>query len=103
MWAALTLALFGVLVWLWLDSMRAREEALAQCRAACREHRLQLLDHTVECVSLRPARSAGGRLMLRRVYRFEFSDTGDNRREGRIVMLGAAKESLEMEPFLLLP
>ncbi len=105
MWdgAAWTLALFAAGVWLWFDSMRARESALGHCRAACGEHQLQLLDQTVECVSLRPARNEAGRLVLRRVYRFEFSDTGDNRRQGSIVMLGAEKESLAMEPFLLLP
>ncbi len=101
--AALTLVLLGLLVWFWFDSLRAREAALACCRAACRENRLQLLDQTVECISLRPARSAVGRLVLRRTYRFEFSDTGDNRREGRVVMLGADKELLNMEPFRLLP
>jgi len=105
MWdgAAFTLALFAAVVWLWFDSMRAREGALAHCRTACREYKLQLLDQTVECISLRPARNGAGRLVLRRVYRFEFSDTGDNRREGSIVMLGAQKESIAMEPFLLLP
>ena len=100
--ALVTLALFAAGVWLWFDSMRAREGALGHCRAACYAHGLQLLDQTVECVSLRPARNDAGRVVLRRVYRFEFSDTGDNRREGSIVMLGGEKESLAMEPLRLL-
>ena len=29
-----------------------------------------------------------GRLLLRRVYNFEYSDTGDNRRNGSVVLLG---------------
>ena len=87
--------------WLWFDSMRARERALAAGRAACERERLQLLDETVECTSLRPGRGADGRLRLRRVYRFEFSDTGDNRRGGSVVMLGAEVESLALDPFLL--
>jgi hypothetical protein len=33
-------------------------------------------------------RSEGGTLMLRRVYSFEYSDTGDNRCSGSVVMLG---------------
>ncbi len=101
--AVLTLALFALLAWFWFDSLRAREAALRHCRAACRENSVQLLDQTVECISLRPARNHSGRVALRRVYRFEFSDTGDNRREGRVVMFGAARESLDMEPFRLLP
>jgi len=35
------------------------------------------------------------------VYRFEFSDNGDNRRAGSIVMMGGEVESLTMEPYLL--
>ena len=96
-WALAALLLLG---WLWFDSMRARERALAAASRACERDGLQLLDETVECVSLRPARSNDGRVALRRIYRFEFSDSGDNRRGGSIVMLSGKVESLTMEPFL---
>ena len=94
----LTLA---ALAWLWYDSMRAREHAIAAGRRACERDALQFLDETVECVSFRPARNDKGRLQLRRIYRFEFSDNGENRRAGNVVMLGAEVESLTLEPFLL--
>lgn len=81
--------------------MRAREHAVAAGARACERDRLQFLDETVECVSLWPARDSHGRMALKRVYRFEFSDNGDNRRVGSIVMLGGEVESLIMEPFLL--
>lgn len=95
------LAGLALLGWLWFDSMRARESAVAAGTRACERDALQFLDQTVECVSLRPARNGAGRLVLRRVYRFEFSDDGDSRRAGSIVMLGGEVESLIMEPFLL--
>jgi uncharacterized protein DUF3301 len=101
MWEPWALAGIALLAWLWYDSMRARERAVAAGKEACSRERLQLLDETVECVSLRPARNAAGRFTLRRVYRFEFSDNGDNRRGGSVVMLGGEVESLTMEPFLL--
>ena len=101
MWEAWALAALALLAWLWFDSMRARERALRAGSRACERDRLQFLDETVECVSLRPARDENGRIALRRVYRFEFSDNGDNRRAGSIVMLGGEVESLTMEPFLL--
>jgi hypothetical protein len=101
MWEAWALAALAVLAWLWFDSMRARERALAAGSRACERDGLQFLDETVECVSLRAARDEDGRLALRRVYRFEFSDDGRNRRSGGIVMLGGEVESLTMEPFLL--
>src|SRR5262245_59934827 len=101
MWEPWALAGIALLAWLWYDSMRARERAVAAGQRACQRESLQLLDETVEGVSLRPARNAAGRLVLRRMYRFEFSDNGDNRRGGSIVILGGEVESLTMEPFLL--
>lgn len=99
MWEAAALAAVAALVWFWSDSMRARERAVASGRRACEREGLQFLDETVELVRLGPARCGDGRLRLRRVYRFEFSDTGDNRRGGAVVMLGPAVEAVELEPF----
>lgn len=81
--------------------MRARERAVEAGQRACEREWLQFLDETVECVSLRPVRDDAGHMALRRVYRFEFSDSGDNRRAGSIVTLGGKVESLTMEPFVL--
>ena len=100
-WELLALAALAALAWLWYDSMRARERAVAAGQAACARERLQLLDETVECISVRPARDEAGHLVLRRVYRFEFSDDGSRRRAGAIVMVSGEVESLTMEPFLL--
>ncbi len=85
--------------WLWVDSLRARERAVAAGRAACARHGLQFLDETVAFVKLRAARDDGGRLRLRRTYAFEFSDTGNNRRQGVIVTLGGEIAELQMEPY----
>ena len=98
---SLTLMLLLALVWLWFDSMRARERALVLGKRACERDGLMFLDETVECVALRLARNADGRVALRRTYGFEFSDTGNNRRSGSIVMLGGEVESLYTEPFLI--
>lgn len=84
----LLLAFFLALAWLWWDSMQAREAAVAAARTACEAEGLQFLDDTVGIAGLRPARNANGRLLLQRAYDFEFSDTGDNRMKGSVVMLG---------------
>jgi hypothetical protein len=47
-----------------------------------------LLDDTVAIAALKPARDAEGRLKLQRVYDFEYTDTGDNRHDGSVIMLG---------------
>ncbi len=87
------LELFGLLIlaggfWLWLDSLKARDIGIAAARTACQSEGLQLLDDTVAIAGLKPARNENGRLLLRRVYAFEYSDTGDNRRNGSVVLLG---------------
>ena len=76
-------------VWFWLDSFKAREAAIRAARAACDAEHLLLLDDTVALGSLRPQRDELGRLCLRRVYHFEYSDTGDNRRNGYATLLGS--------------
>jgi hypothetical protein len=98
---SITLVLLAALVWLWFDSMRARERALVAGKRACERYDLMFLDETVECVRLGFARDEDGRMALRRTYGFEFSDTGNNRRSGSIVMLGGDVESLYTEPYLI--
>lgn len=92
---ALTLAVAAA--WLFWDSLKVREAANAVMREACRRNGLLFLDDTVALESLRPWRSAEGRVQLRRVYAFEYSDTGSDRRRGRLTMLGEFADSLELE------
>jgi hypothetical protein len=99
MWEFLALALLIAGAYLWVDSLRAREHAVAAGRAACARYGVQLLDETVSFTRLRLGRDDEGRLRLRRTYLFECSETGDNRRQGAIVMLGAQLEHLQLEPY----
>ena len=92
------LILFAALGWLWWDSMRAREAAVTAARTACEAEGLLFLDDTVGIASLKPARNANGRLLLQRAYDFEFSDTGDNRVKGSVVMLGRRVMLLNLLP-----
>ncbi len=92
------LALFAALAWLWWDSMQAREAAVAAARAACLAEGLLFLDDTVGIAAIKPARDADGRLLLQRAYDFEFSDTGDNRIKGGVVMLGRRVMLLNLQP-----
>ena len=96
----LVLALLGAAVWLWLDSLRAREIGVTAARAACADEGLQFLDGTVALRSLELAREDDGRLRLRRVYTFEYSDTGDNRHPGTVTLLGQRVELLHVRPQL---
>lgn len=99
MWEGAAIVLIGAGIFLWLDSLRARERAVAAGRAACRRYELQFLDDTVSFTRLRFARDEEGQLKLARTYVFEFSDTGNNRRHGAIVMLGGQVQDLHLEPY----
>lgn len=101
MWQAAAIALIVVGAYFWIDSLRARERALAAGRSACARYGVQLLDETVQFAKLRLARDDEGRLRLRRTYTFEFSDTGNNRRHGAIVMLGGELQDMQLEPYQL--
>lgn len=82
------LLLLGALAWLWADSLRARERALMACRAACRQHDVELLDQSVAFAGLRIRRSARGGFFLRRLYAFEFTVTAAERRPGWVILAG---------------
>lgn len=82
------LALLTALGWLWLDSLRVREAAVHAAREACNAEGLLFLDDTVGITSLKLARDANGHIQLQRAYDFEYSDTGNNRLKGGVVMLG---------------
>ena len=99
MWESVAIVLLAAGVLLWLDSLRARERAVKAGRAACERYALQFLDDTVSFARIRLRRDGEGQLKIARTYTFEFSDTGNNRRHGAIVMLGGELEDLQLEPY----
>ena len=88
MMEAAAILFLAALAWLWLDSLKAREVAVRMAREACAAEGLLLLDYTVAIASLRLARDGEGRIRLQRAYDFEYSDTGNNRLKGGLVLLG---------------
>ena len=97
------LEIIGILVLaaiaaLWLDSIKVREAAVHAARVACAAEGFQLLDDTVAIASLKPARDESGRLRLLRAYDFEYSDTGDNRLKGSVVLIGRRVLILNVGP-----
>jgi hypothetical protein len=77
--------LLGVL-WLWRDSASAREKATSTARAACKQIDAQFLDETVMMVKLRLCRRNSGTMALCRLYNFDFTLDGEQRRSGVIRM-----------------
>jgi hypothetical protein len=93
----ISLFVLGAIAWLWFDSVKVRSIAVGKAKAVCAAAEFQLLDDTVSISSLKFARNEDGRLLLRRIYSFEYSDTGDNRRPGSIVMLGPEVQLVKVD------
>jgi len=85
-----------LVVWFWLDTLRAREMAVALARRACERYDLQFLDQAVALRRLGLRWTRDG-VRVRRRYRFEFSEEGTGRRYGHLVLLGLRLEHLSLD------
>src|SRR3954451_15343534 len=99
MWEGVALVVIVGGALLWADSLKARERAITAGRSACERYQLQFLDETVSFARMRLARDDEGQVKISRTYTFEFSDTGNNRRHGAIMMLGGDVADLHLEPY----
>ena len=96
------LLLLAAIVWFWIDSLRALDAARIAGRRECKKYDVQFLDDAISGIAIALVRDDFGRLVIRRTYRFEFSETGDSRLEGRMTLLGKKVESVSMEPYQIL-
>lgn len=97
------LLLLAAIIWFWNDSLSALDAARKAGKHACIKYDVQLLDDAVSSIALALVHDEFGSLALRRTYRFEFSETGNTRLEGRLTLLGKRVESVIMEPYQILP
>ncbi len=99
MWSTLiALSVLGLSIWFWRDSLEARELALAVCRRTCASYQVQLLDDTVALSSVWPVLEHG-RLVLRRVYQFEYSVSSVDRCTGAVALSNRRVDSIYLEAF----
>ena len=83
--------------WLWLENQGVRDRAIVIAKDFCAKENVQFLDDAMASVSIRLRRDVRGRWAIARTYQFEFSDTGDNRLKGAIIMLGKQLETLHLQ------
>ena len=81
------LVLAGALAGLWSWSTAGRERVVAEANRVCKELGLQKLDDNIALRSV-TLRRHWGALRVVRIYRFEFSQDGRERRTGDIALLG---------------
>lgn len=88
----MSLLAIALLVWAWMDAMRAREVAVGHGRELCRQAGVQLLDQTVSLKRLRLVRRNGMPAFVRR-YGFEVSLDGSDRHRGHLDLQGHRLEA----------
>lgn len=94
--------LIGLLVLIflyWSSSLQAREVALQATQRHCQNLQLQLLDGYVALTGFWFKRDQSGRIQAWRAYQFEFSSTGEERYNGKIILLGHQIQSIQLEPY----
>ncbi len=95
------LTFFAAIVALWWQSDKVKSQALNHALLHCRRLNLQFLDQTMVLSGIKPARNDHGRLVLRRLYQFEFTVNGETRHKGSMELLGNAVQSIQLEPHVL--
>lgn len=81
----------------WWKTMQAREQAEKIAKAVCQQENMQLLDATVSLKKFGFEKDRGGNRIFLRYFGFEFSDTGDKRWNGTLVMRGSVQHHLIMD------
>ena len=91
------LAVIGLLVWFWLESLKSRDIATRVARNSCRQQELQLLDGTVSLQTLRPYYHNRDDYGLKRTYTFDYSGDGVSRQTGCVVLYNTRVVSIVLE------
>ncbi|HEY3300533.1 MAG TPA: DUF3301 domain-containing protein [Methylophilaceae bacterium] len=89
-----------IIAWFWLDSLAARDAAVAKGHDLVQRTNLQLLDETVSCTRLRIGRNGRGHVQFLRTFEFEVSANGADRMYCTLVLLGKELQSWYIPPYL---
>ena len=87
--ALVLLVVAGALAGLWSWSVAGRERVIAAANRLCKELGLQKLDDNIALRGV-TLRRHWGALRILRIYRFEFTVDGRERRTGDVALLGSA-------------
>lgn len=85
----------------WSHTQRLKQLAVTAARKRCREAELQFLDYTVVLNKLSFRRDKCGRWCLQREYQFDFTSTGEQRYQGKVIVQGHYVVAVELEAYLI--
>ena len=90
------LTLLALVFIFWMRQQQAKLMTLKAVRRHCQQENLQLLDDTLALTGMRWRNGPGG-WKLHRDYHFEFSSTGDERYDGRVILAGRRIIGLQLQ------
>ena len=94
----LIISLLLAVVLYWWDSAYANELALKTSRYLCNRANYQLLDETVLRQRIWLGRNEYGRLQIRRIFSFDYTDGEGARYQGYVVTLGRRVAEASLNP-----
>ena len=91
----------GFVIQYWWQSGEYKGHALKLALAYCQQYDLQLLDQSMVIKGYWPKKSKRGIWVIQRTYNFEFTSTGQQRYQGKLVLEGLALDGIELEIYQL--
>ncbi|AEF54240.1 DUF3301 domain-containing protein [Marinomonas posidonica] len=89
--------LLASMLYAWWRNITIREKATLSAKHHCESYNLQLLDESIAGIKWWPCWHQGN-LMIKRVYKFEFSSSGVARYSGTITYLGQKQADIWLSP-----
>jgi len=92
----LPIAIVGIVAYVWWGNTTTREKALVAAKKACELANVQLLDDSVSLKKYRLLRDHTGSIKIARLFTFEFSVAGNERRQGFVSFVGTQVKELKL-------
>ncbi len=96
--AVIWLLFITLVIYYGWSAFKTKELAFTAARRYCDKADVQILDQGVYLRRIWFKRNIRGVLCLWRVYYFEFTATGEDRYQGRVIVLGRWVDSVQLEP-----
>lgn len=84
-------------IWYWLNSLQARESATQIAKDTCLAAHFIFLDGTVALKKFQIQKDNMGNWRFRRTYNFEYTEDGDQRCSGFVIVFGKQVETIGLE------
>ena len=97
----LLMLIAGFVIQYWWQSGEYKGRALKLALAYCQQYDLQLLDQSMVIKGYWPKRNKRDIWVIQRIYNFEFTSTGQQRYQGKLVLEGLTLDAIELETYQL--